>query len=204
MRAVARNSRVSRQQDWMMTVADLASLGSRPGTYALVCPSACAAEIPVGRLGALVIRKGFYIYVGSAFGPGGIRARVARHVSQSLSPHWHVDYLWPALRIGEIWYSHDPMRREHAWVHILRRVTGCSVPLRRFGASDCRCEAHLLFFAQVPLLGSFRAHVHSSIPEHHRVRRIMAYSGAEPGKAFPARVAHETVNRRAHDLGTHR
>jgi Uri superfamily endonuclease len=160
---------------------DLDCLGPQPGTYALVCPSAYETEISVGRLGALAIRKGCYIYLGSAFGPGGIRARVARHVSQSLNRHWHIDYLWPALRIGEIWYSHDPLRREHEWVRILRHVRGCSVPLRRFGASDCRCEAHLLCFARVPLLGSFRAHVHSAFPEHHRVGRILVHSRAQPG-----------------------
>ena len=186
-----------------MTAADLDPLGPHPGTYALVCESVCGTEVSVGRLGALAVRKGWYIYLGSAFGPGGIRARVARHVSQSSNRHWHIDYLWPALRIGEIWYSHDPMRREHEWVRILRRVTGCSVPLQRFGASDCRCEAHLLFFARVPLLRSFRGHVYSAIPDHHSVERILAHSRTKPGQGAAGRVADEAVHEQADDLRTH-
>jgi len=126
-----------------------------------VCRASRDAEIRVGRIGVLRIRRGFYVYVGSAFGPGGVRARVERHVRRSPVRHWHVDYLWPALQVAEIWYSHDPKRREHDWARILRRAMGCSVPLRRFGASDCGCEAHLLFFEQRPCFGSFRAQVHS-------------------------------------------
>jgi len=155
-----------------MAMSGLASVASHPGTYALVCRPSCEAEIPVGRLGVLPVRYGFYVYVGSAFGPGGVRARVARHVNHGLSRHWHVDYLWPVFRIGEIWYSHDPMRREHEWVRILRHAMGCSVPLRRFGASDCRCEAHLAFFEQLPSFGAFRAQVHTTICDHHAVRRV--------------------------------
>src|SRR5512139_785094 len=137
--------------------ASVAALAPHPGTYALVCRCSCRDEIAVGRLGFLAMRKGFYVYIGSAFGPGGIRARVARHVSRPVSRHWHIDYLWRSVRVAEVWYSHDPVRREHDWARILRRAEGSSVPLRQFGASDCRCEAHLLFFEQAPSLAWFRA-----------------------------------------------
>jgi Uri superfamily endonuclease len=157
-----------------MAVPGLAAIGSRPGTYALVCRASREAEIAVGRLGVLPVRPGFYVYAGSAFGPGGVRARVARHVNRSLNRHWHVDYLWPALRVAEIWYSHDPVRREHEWVRILRHAMGCAVPLPRFGASDCRCEAHLAFFRQSPSFGAFRAHARRTIGGHHAMRRVTA------------------------------
>jgi Uri superfamily endonuclease len=135
--------------------------GPHPGTYALVCRSSCAAEIAVGRLGVLPVRRGFYVYVGSAFGPGGLRARVGRHVKRSPNRHWHVDYLWPVLRIREIWYAHERVRREHEWARILRHAMGGSLPLPRFGASDCRCESHLAFFAKAPSFDAFRTHVHA-------------------------------------------
>ncbi|TAK86530.1 MAG: GIY-YIG nuclease family protein [Betaproteobacteria bacterium] len=128
-----------------------------PGTYALVCRSSREARIQVGRLGVLPIRRGYYVYVGSAFGPGGVHARVARHVRRSPNRHWHVDCLWPVLRIEEIWYSYDPARREHDWARILSHAMGGSIALRRFGASDCRCEAHLVFFDKLPSFAAFRA-----------------------------------------------
>lgn len=156
----------------VMTTTDVTSLGPGPGTYALVLSSPCEAEISVGRLGVLAIRQGFYVYVGSAFGPGGVRGRVARHVIHGRTRHWHVDYLWPTLRVDEIWYSHDPRRREHDWARILRSSRSGSVPLRRFGASDCRCDAHLLFFEQAPSIGAFREQLHTRIRGHHSVRRV--------------------------------
>lgn len=154
-----------------MELTELGALGSSPGTYALVCRTMCRAEIAVGRLGALAIREGYYVYIGSAFGPGGLHARVAHHLRGSRKRHWHADYLWPALRIGEIWYSDEPIRREHDWARVFAGMSGCSIPLRRFGASDCRCEAHLLFFARLPSVRAFRARLVALIPTHRSVRR---------------------------------
>ena len=133
----------------------LAIIRKESGTYALVFRSAHVFEAPIGRLGVLPIRRGYYVYVGSAFGPGGVYARVARHVSHSPRRHWHVDYLWPALQIVEVWYSHDPVLREHQWARALRAM-GSSIPLLHFGASDCRCESHLTFFRRRPSIQSFR------------------------------------------------
>lgn len=143
------------------------------GTYVLVCRSSRETEVEVGRLGKLPIRRGYYLYVGSAFGPGGVAARVARHLRHGPKRHWHVDYLWPVLRIVEIWYSHDPRRREHQWAHILRRAIGFSVPLPGFGASDCGCDSHLAYSTARPSFGSFQAHVHRIIPGHHALRRAL-------------------------------
>ena len=60
------------------------------GTYALilVCPS--KKRVQIGKLGSLEMRRGFYVYVGSALGPGGLRARVAHHQKVSQRPHWHI------------------------------------------------------------------------------------------------------------------
>jgi Uri superfamily endonuclease len=43
-----------------------------PGTYALLLPSAKDVVIQVGRLGALRLQPGYYAYVGSALGSGGV------------------------------------------------------------------------------------------------------------------------------------
>jgi Domain of unknown function DUF123 len=66
---------------------------ARPGTYVLVLSSRSTDLIQIGRLGALQLQSGFYVYVGSALGPGGVRARLAHHLKLSRRPHWHIDYL---------------------------------------------------------------------------------------------------------------
>ncbi len=123
----------------------------KPGTYALVFRSTIHQQIHVGQLGALSIREGVYIYVGSGFGPGGIRARIKHHCRISPSPHWHVDYLRQVLPIISVWYSHDPERKEHHWATTLMELPGAEIPLPRFGASDCRCKTHLFYFTEAPL-----------------------------------------------------
>jgi Uri superfamily endonuclease len=43
---------------------------------------------------------GAYLYLGSAYGPGGIRARCRRHLTQDKGKRWHVDWLTtPAARL---------------------------------------------------------------------------------------------------------
>ncbi len=71
----------------------------RPGTFALVLRRTDASAPCVGRLGRLALRPGHYVYVGSAQGPGGVRARLSRHLRQATRPHWHIDYLTAAAEI---------------------------------------------------------------------------------------------------------
>jgi Uri superfamily endonuclease len=49
-----------------------------PGTYALIMKADDPFELAVGKLGLLKGRADYYVYCGSAFGPGGIRARMAK------------------------------------------------------------------------------------------------------------------------------
>src|ERR1035441_8593615 len=122
----------------------------RPGTYVLVLSSRSTDLIQIGRLGALQLQSGFYVYVGSALGPGGVRARLAHHLKLSRRPHWHIDHLRAHTRVEEIWYRFDTRRLEHAWAERIKRAEGVSVPLVGFGSTDCRCESHLFFFQQRP------------------------------------------------------
>ena len=63
------------------------------GTYVLVVSVVQMKRLEIGRLGAYDIVPGFYAYVGSAFGSGGLRARLGHHLESTASPHWHIDYL---------------------------------------------------------------------------------------------------------------
>ena len=127
-----------------------------PGTYALIFSAYRKNQLKIGKLGTLQLKPGFYIYIGSAFGPGGLKARIAHHRKRANRPHWHIDYLSSFLELIEIWHTYDPIHREHQWAKTIASTRGASVPLSGFGASDCRCNSHLFYFNTDPSVKSFR------------------------------------------------
>ena len=154
----------------------MSSVGQKPGTYALVLHAAEERSVEIGRLGRLELQPGFYVYVGSAFGPGGLRARLRHHLKLATRPHWHIDYLRRATRLVEIWYSHDEAVQEHAWADGIRRMRSASTPLSGFGSSDCRCPSHLSFHPETPPRTSLRHALRRSFPRGAALHRI---DGAE-------------------------
>ena len=141
------------------------------GTYALLLRCPRPQRLRVGKLGLLRVREGHYVYVGSAFGPGGISARTRRYCAIAASPHWHIDYLRPRVRLVEIWCTNDPARREHLWASHFRAMDDAVIPLQGFGASDCGCASHLFFFPQRPRIARFRGRMHDAIPDHAAIER---------------------------------
>lgn len=121
----------------------------RAGTYVLILHSAHTDTIDVGRRGPLSLVPGHYAYVGSAFGPGGVLARVRRHCLAKKARHWHIDYLREVTTPVAAWYSHAPQRLEHDWARALAAMP-CAVAIEGFGCSDCRCVAHLFQFPDAP------------------------------------------------------
>jgi hypothetical protein len=63
-----------------------------PGTYVLILELTTRKVIQVGALGRIKFTAGWYAYAGSAFGPGGLAARINRHLMSAKKPHWHIDY----------------------------------------------------------------------------------------------------------------
>jgi Uri superfamily endonuclease len=123
---------------------------TQPGTYALFLECKKSGPLRIGRLGVLELRRGFYVYLGSAFGTGGLASRIQHHRRMAISPHWHIDYLRAACDLVEVWFTTDAAPREHVWAKTVVRLPGACVPLPGFGSSDCRCETHLFFFEGVP------------------------------------------------------
>ena len=68
------------------------------GTCVLIASVPQMKRVAVGPLGEFDIVPGFYAYVGSAFGTGGLCARLGHHVESAAAPHWHVAYL---LQVAE-------------------------------------------------------------------------------------------------------
>ncbi|HUU73607.1 MAG TPA: GIY-YIG nuclease family protein [Burkholderiales bacterium] len=96
----------------------------------------------MGRHGLLQVNAGYYIYVGSAFGPGGVRARVLRHTRPKTARHWHIDYLLDVATPIEVWCGYGVRELEHRWAKALSGLSSI-LPVPAFGCSDCDCETHL-------------------------------------------------------------
>jgi Uri superfamily endonuclease len=142
---------------------------SLPGTYVLVFKSERNKRLVIGKLGILNLQPGYYVYVGSAFGPGGLKARIGHHRNTSSSPHWHIDYLSEYLSPAEVWYTYDATHREDHWSQVLAGIRGASIPLPGFGSTDCRCMSHLYFFSVRPSSNYFRRKVHAGADNHARI-----------------------------------
>ncbi len=114
-----------------------------PGTYLLQLSLFYPATIEIGKLGRFNFKKGCYYYVGSAFGPGGLKARLKHHLQISTRQHWHIDYLRKLADINAIWLSQDMQHLEHQWAVSIENILEC--PVLGFGASDCTCKTHLFY-----------------------------------------------------------
>jgi Uri superfamily endonuclease len=145
------------------------------GTYVLVLRARRARTIAIGRFGSCRIEPGYYAYVGSAFGPGGLRARLAHHRRRTTHPRWHIDYLRVALTLEEIWFAPGRFRRESLWARTMVCLSGATIPIPGFGASDHRGATHLVAFARRPQRSGFVAALARAAPGREAVaRRVMA------------------------------
>jgi len=140
-------------------------LTNEPGTYVLLLRLSRVTGIDVGRSGRFSFPVGWYTYVGSARGPGGLAARISRHLRSPKPLHWHIDYLRLCALPVRAWYAIGLRRRECAWARALSTLPGASIPVPRFGASDCRCPAHLVHFTTSPDLMAFARAVGETVSE---------------------------------------
>jgi Uri superfamily endonuclease len=119
------------------------------GTYILISSVVEMRRWEIGSLGKFDLIPGFYSYVGSAFGAGGLRARVGHHLVPTAEPHWHVDYLLQVASPVEVWCSIADRKLEHHWADFLGATHRFRVPIPRFGASDYhRSRASHLFYSK--------------------------------------------------------
>jgi len=123
---------------------DPLTLPTVPGAYVLELDIPRRLEIIVGRLGTVALDPGKVRYYGSARGPGGLRARLLRHLNpDGRRDRWHIDALTRVIPVSRIWiepggHECDLVENDLASGHWRTAVRG-------FGSSDCRsCQTHLL------------------------------------------------------------
>ena len=121
---------------------DAGALPRSKGAYALVILLDTRVEVRPRGI-ELVLAPGDYVYAGSAYGPGGLRARVSRHFRRDKPLRWHVDPLTIAAR--QICAITVEDGSECEIVARLIRSGAFQPALTGFGSSDCRtCTTHLL------------------------------------------------------------
>ncbi len=117
-------------------------LPGEAGAYVLELSLRRRITLHVGALGPVTLGPGRLRYCGSARGPGGIRARVARHLRADKPRRWHIDTLTEVAKITRVLVVPDG--HECALVAEAQQE-GWTIAHPNFGSSDCRtCDAHLL------------------------------------------------------------
>lgn len=145
---------------------------SAQGTYVLLLRLPHNKAITIGKRGRQEFPSGYYAYVGSALGPGGLAGRLHHHLRPSPRPHWHIDHLRRFAGVVAVWYAAVPTRQEHDWAGLLQQLPEASLPLAGFGASDCTCASHLFYYPQPPSFRRFQALLAARFPEPVPLRAV--------------------------------
>lgn len=110
------------------------------GSYLLLMELKNTETIPVGKLGKIDFKKGFYIYAGSAL--NGLDQRIQRHLRKQKKMHWHIDYLLSHAKIVNVFYKQSEVKEE---CFIAKTLEKELFILSGFGSSDCLCKSHLFY-----------------------------------------------------------
>jgi len=130
-------------------------LSSKPGSYILQLSLEQPAEIAIGRvgpggpaLGSFVFPAGNYLYLGSAQGRGGVRARLGRHLRPVDRPRWHIDWFRQKAVVMDYFFVMSEKPWECVWSQILAEQPQARILVPGFGSSDCHrgCLAHLVYW----------------------------------------------------------
>lgn len=126
----------------------MSSIPSSKGLYLLLLKLERKVNVKIGKLGCFKLPSGFYVYVGSAKGPGGLRARILRHLKLRKKKKWHIDYLTTLEECKILATFIIPITNldEASLVRLLEEMGGKHL-VNRFGSTDdMYVRSHLLYF----------------------------------------------------------
>jgi Uri superfamily endonuclease len=110
------------------------------GSYILLIKLEKDQEIKIGKLGNILFKKDFYIYIGSAL--NGLEQRINRHLIRDKKSHWHIDYLLQFGKIIDVYYKESNLKEE---CNVAKKLEEKLFLIPGFGCSDCRCRSHLFY-----------------------------------------------------------
>lgn len=108
-------------------------------------------DIRVGDLGVLKFDRGFYAYIGSMFGSGGLEARIRRYFFGGRK-HWHIDYILEHMKIVNVFVLPEKDYESLVANVAVKRFNY----VKGFGCSDKKNDiSHLLYFREKGELRTF-------------------------------------------------
>jgi len=118
------------------------------GIYQLLIHLPENISVVIGKKGRFRFPKGYYVYTGSAL--NGLEKRIGRHLKKNKKHFWHIDYLLDFASIKEVYFFTNSKLEECALNLKMLGKPDAKIIMPKFGASDCRCPAHLVFFEKMP------------------------------------------------------
>ena len=134
---------------------NLVSEFSTNGIYTLLLLVSEEVSLAIGKLGKQRFPRGYYTYTGSALGKGAtsLKHRIARHLRKEKRRLWHIDYLLADenVSVEAVLAAETNKKMERTINSRIKGIEGAEVPVKGFGASDCRknCGSHLLYFPEI-------------------------------------------------------
>jgi Uri superfamily endonuclease len=141
------------------------------GGYILLLKLKKNTKVMLGKR-EVYLKEGYYAYIGSAMGYGGLNARIRRHIRKEKKLRWHIDRLTALDYVDFIAVFYTKELLENNFEH---KVSECLLRkganyIKGFGSSDDRKSVSHLFYSEN--LNELLSHIISCLnyilhDEHH-------------------------------------
>ncbi|MCX7879220.1 MAG: GIY-YIG nuclease family protein [Ignavibacteria bacterium] len=111
-------------------------------------------RVVISKFGEILLTKGIYVYTGRA--QRNLKQRILRHFRKNKVKFWHIDYLSTlnSAKIILVKIFRDQELTECKLVERTMIQFKSQIPIKGFGASDCRtCSSHLIKIESTNLEG---------------------------------------------------
>lgn len=119
------------------------------GTYILFIRIKAEISIEI-RKKKVKLQPGYYVYIGSAFGVGGLSSRLHRHMRKTKKKHWHIDQVTmsKSTQIEGIGISLEK-KNECQIASIFSSIKNIKI-ISGVGNSDCNfCQSHFFRIGKI-------------------------------------------------------
>ncbi len=132
---------------------------SLPGYYLLIFRIYRKLTITTRGNKVFSLNPGIYVYIGSAYGPGGLRSRIMRHLRRNKKVFWHVDYLTTnnyVELVGFVIINITSRKSIDLENFLSKQMQKYLEPILGFGCSDKRKDISHLYYCRRNFLECLR------------------------------------------------